>query len=346
LTTVSGPFIVSIESLVRAEMKAAEEPIEVERLTRMNEFGPDDLYICCASFEDRCVSSVLKMGADFRTRFAIIFVMEESLYKKQVDTNLYRLQGELAKRTGEGVFVITCQKQNPLDGVAQLKEIWGRCKPRNPEETFITIDISGFTKIYLLELLYHLVIELNLGIPRLLHTTQTYSPTELTQGVEQITTVPNFYGSPSLQKKTILILLLGFEPDRSLAVWKQFNPDKTVALVTNPPRYDNLEYLRYAEKNNTYLLSRPSIEVRYVPPDNPYGVKSVLDGIYNDTQGSYNMIIGPFGTKPQTVGVFLFYLEYPKAQIVYSFPVGYTKAYLQRKPGPTLLLPLAPPFKD
>jgi hypothetical protein len=75
-------------------MKAAEEPIEVERLTRMNEFGPDDLYICCASFEDRCVSSVLKMGADFRTRFAIIFVMEESLYKKQVDTNLYRLQGD------------------------------------------------------------------------------------------------------------------------------------------------------------------------------------------------------------------------------------------------------------
>jgi hypothetical protein len=343
---VSGPFIVSIESPVRTVMKAAEEPIEVERLARLNEFGPDDLYICCASFEDRCVSSALKMGADFRTRFAIIFVMEESLYKKQVDTNLYRLQGELAKRTGEGIFVITCRKQNPLDGIAQLKEIWDRCKPRNPEETFITIDISGFTKIYLLELLYHLVIELNLGIPRLLHTTQTYSPTELTQGVEQITTVPNFYGSPSLQKKTILTLLLGFEPDRSLAVWKQFNPDKTVALVTNPPRNNNLEYLKYAEKNNTHLLSRPLVEVRYIPPDNPYAVKSVLDSIYNDTQGSYNMIIGPFGTKPQTVGVFLFYLEYPKAQIVYSFPVGYTKSYLQRKPGPTLLLPLAPPLKD
>jgi hypothetical protein len=72
----------------------------------------------------------------------------------------------------------------------------------------------------------------------------------------------------------------------------------------------------------------------------------VLDGIYSDTQGSYNMIIGPFGTKPQTVGVFLFYLEYPKVQVVYSFPVGYTKSYLQRKPGPTILLPLAPPLKD
>ena len=54
------------------------------------------------------------------------------------------------------------------------------------------------------------------------------------------------------------------------------------------------------------------------------------------------MAIGPFGTKPQAVGVFLFYLEYPKTQVVYSFPVKYTRSYLHRKPGPTLLFPLAP----
>jgi hypothetical protein len=323
-------------------MKTIEEPTEIERLTRLNEFGPDDLFICCASFEDRCLSSALKMGADFRTRFAVIFALEESRYKQQVDTNLFRLQSELGKRTSEGIFVISCQRQNPADGITQLKGIWKQCKPRNPEETFITIDISGFTKIYLLELLYYLVIELNLGIPRVLHTTQTYSPTGLTQGVEQITTVPNFFGSPTLQKQTILILLLGFEPERCLAVWKHFNPSKTIALITNPPRYGNLHYLKYAEKNNSYLLSQPSVEVRDVPADNPYAVKSVLEAIYNDTQGSSNMVIGPFGTKPQTVGVFLFYLEYPRAQVVYSFPVNYTKSYLQRKPGPTLLLPLAP----
>jgi hypothetical protein len=67
----------------------------------------------------------------------------------------------------------------------------------------------------------------------------------------------------------------------------------------------------------------------------------VLETIYNGIKGSSNMIIGPFGTKPQTVGVFLFCLEYPKAQVVYSFPSNYTKSYLSRKPGSTLLLPLA-----
>ena len=323
-------------------MKASVEPIEVERLARLNGYGPDDLFICCASFEDRCVSSTLRMGIDYRTRFAIIFVIEDPLYKGQVDTNLYRLQTELGKRTSKGIFVISCQKENPIEGISQLKNIWTQCEPRNSEEPFITIDISGFTKIYLLELLHYLVIKLNLGIPRMLHTTQAYLPTKLTQGVTQITTIHNFFGSLSLEKQTILVLLLGFEPERSVVVWKHFNPSKTIALITNPPRYSNLRYLKYAQENNSYLLSQPSVEVRNVPADNPYAVKNVLEAIYNDTRGSFNMVIGPFGTKPQVVGVFLFCLEHPKVQVVYSYPLKYTKSYLRRKPDPTLLLPLAP----
>lgn len=323
-------------------MKTTEEALELERVTRLNEFGPDDLFFCCASFEDRCLSSISKMGIDYRTNFSVIFVIEEPLYQRQVDTNLYRLQSELGKRTSKGIFVISCQRENPIDGISQLKNIWDRCKPRDFEEPFITIDISGFTKIYLLELLYYLVIELNLGIPRILHTTQKYLPSKLTRGVEQITTLPNFFGSISLEKETILILLLGFEPERALAVWKHFNPKKTIALISNPPRFGNPDYLKYANENNAYLLSQPSTEVRDVPPDNPYAVKQLLETIYNDTRGTFNMVIGPFGTKSQAVGVFLFCLEHPKVQVVYSFPVKYTRSYLQRKPGATLLLPLAP----
>jgi len=326
-------------------MKTVGEPIEVERLIRLNEYGPDDLFVCCASFEDRCVSSTLRMSVDFRTRFAVVFVIEEPPYKKQVDNNLFRLQSELGKRSSEGVYVISCQRENPIDGITQLKNIWGRCKPKDSEEPFITLDISGFTKIYLLEFLQYLVIELNLGIPRIIHTVQTYLPTKLTRGVEQIATVPNFFGSASLEKQTILILLLGFEPERSLAVWKHYNPAKTIVLVTNPPRYGNLDYLKYARDNNSYLLSQPSVEVRDVPADNPYAVKDMLEAIYSETRGSFNMVVGPFGTKPQAVGVFLFCLEHPKAQVVYSFPVNYTKSYVQRKPGPTLLLPMAPVVK-
>jgi hypothetical protein len=285
------------------------------------------------------------MGIDYRTNYAVIFVIEDTLYQKEVETNLYRLQSELSRQTSKGIFVITCQRQNPIDGIMQLKNIWAKCKPRNPEEPFITVDISGFSKIYLLELLYYLVIELNLGIPRILHTTQTYLPSKLTRGVEQITTLPNFFGSVSMEKQTVLVLLLGFEPERAQMVWKHFNPVRTIALITDPPRAGNEDYLKYARENNAFLLSQPGVEIGAMPADNPYGVKRVLESIYNETKGSFNMVIGPFGTKPQTVGVFLFYLEHPRAQVVYSFPTKYTRSYLQRKAGVTLQLPLAPIMK-
>ena len=323
-------------------MKTIEEPTELVHLNRLNEYGPDDLFICSASFEERSISITQKMGADFRTRYAVIFVVEEPHYKKQIDSNLLQLQGSLSKKTGEGIFTISCQRENPIDAITQLKNIWHRCKPRSTDEPYITIDISGFTKIYLLELLHYLVIEASLGIPRVIHTVQTYLPTKLTRGVQQITTVPNFFGSAQLDRQTLLILLLGFEPERSLAVWQHYNPARTIALITNPPRYGNEDYLKYAQDNNSQLLSQPSVELKEVPPDNPYAIKNMLEEINSEAKGSYNMVIGPFGTKSQTVGVFLFCLEYPKTQVVYSFPVNYTRSYLQRKPGPTFVLPLSP----
>jgi hypothetical protein len=325
-----------------AAMKVSAEPTEIQSLTRLNERSADDLFICCASFEERCLSSTATMGIDFLTKFAVIFVVEERLYKKQVEHNMFRLQTELRKKSTEGIFVISCQRSNPLEGTNQMEDVLRQCKLNTSGGPFITVDISGFTKIYLLELLHYLVIEKNLGIPRLLHTTQRYLPTRLTRGIEQITTVPNFYGSPSLEKETVLVLFLGFEPERALAVWKQYNPARTIALITNPPRQGNPAYLKYAQQNNAELLARPSVEVREVPADNPYAVKTILEAIHEETKDSGNMVIGPFGTKPQVVGVFLFYLEHRKVQVIYSFPATYTRSYLQRQPGSTLLLPVAP----
>jgi len=321
-------------------MKATAEPTEIKSLTRLNEHRPDDFFICCASFEERCLSSAAKMGTDFLTKFAVIFVVEEPIYKKQVEHNMFRLQTELRKKATEGIFVISCQRENPMEGISQMEDVLRQCKLKVDGGPFITVDISGFTKIYLLELLHYLAIDKDLGLPRLLHTTQRYLPTKLTQGIQQITTMPNFYGSPSLEKETALVLLLGFEPERALAVWKQLSPARTMALITNPPRYGNLDYLKYARQNNADLLSKPSVEVRDIPADNPYAVKNVLEAIHEETKDAFNMVIGPFGTKPQVVGVFLFCQEHRKAQVVYSFPATYTRSYLRRQPGSTLLLPV------
>ncbi|MCL2140984.1 MAG: hypothetical protein FWH42_04900 [Dehalococcoidia bacterium] len=323
-------------------MKAYGEPVPIDTLTRLNEYGADDLFICCASFEDRCFSGVSRMHSGYRVRYSVVFVIEEPFYTKEVDTNLNKLQGQLSRHTGEGVYIIRCQRDNPAEAISQVKNIWPKIKPKDSDDPSITLDISGFTKIYLLQLLYYIVAEQNLGIPRIIHTTQSYSPTKLTRGVEQITTVSNFFGTISFEKQTLLVLLLGFEPERSLSVWKHFNPARTIALISNPPREGQMDYLEYAQKNNAFLLAQPGVELRDMPPDDPYGVRNILENLYRDVRDNYNVVIGPFGTKPQTIGVFLFCLEHPKVQVVYSYPTSYTRSYLQRHAGVTLLLPMSP----
>ena len=334
-------YIVNVNN--EGQMKTYSEPIEIKQLPRLNEYGPDDLFICCASFEERCTSGAAKLSPGFRARYSIIFVIEETFYSREVNTQLVKLQTELSRHTSEGLYIIRCQRDNPTEAIGQVKNIWQRVRPKDTDEPFITLDISGFTKIYLLQLLHFLVAEQNLGIPRIIHTTQEYAPTRLTRGVEQIITIPNFFGTISLEKQTILLLMLGFEPERCLSVWKQFNPVRTIALISNPPRAGQTDYLAYAESSNASLLSQDSIEQRDIPPDDPFGVRQVLESIYHEVRDNYNVVIGPFGTKPQTVGVFLFCLEHPKVQVVYSFPSSYTHSYSQRQPGATLLLPLTSP---
>ena len=321
-------------------MPLAVEPRELKELPKINGNGPDDFFICSASFEERCLSATRIMGKDFRTKFAIIFMAEDAAHKREIENNFYQLQAELNKRTSEGIFVITCQRDNATEGVNQLKEIWKKCTPKCADKPYITLDISGFSKIYILQLLNYIVNQLKLEIPRLIHTTQTYTPTKLTKGVSQITTVPNYFGHMTLSKKPLPVLFIGFEPERTMAVWQHFNPEKTIALVTNPPRSDNSSYVKYARESNEALLCKPSVEVRDVPADNPQQVYQVLEQIHRDVSSKYTMVIGPFGTKPQTVGVFLFLNQHPEVQVIYSFPADYTNSYLKRRPGVVLQLPV------
>ena len=322
-------------------MDPTTQPVELTSLARMNPRGHDDLFICSVSFEERCLSAARLMGPYFSTKYSVIFDIDDPQYRQQKDDTLQQLQAALQRKTIEGIFAVSCQKENPVEGIQQMADILKQCKLGTGGGPYVTIDISSFTKIYLLELLHFLVEQLGMPMPRLLHTTQQYLASGLTSGIEQITTIPHYFGSPSMDKENLLVLFLGFEQERALAIWKQFNPGKTIALITNPPRSGNPEYLDYARQNNAGLLSRPNVEVRDVPADNPLGVKTVLDQIYEETKDSYNMVIGPFGTKPHVVGVFLFCREHPGVQVIYSYPQTYTKSYLERKPGMTMQLPAA-----
>ena len=109
---------------------SAREAAPISQLSRLNQEVPDDLFICCASFEERSVSISHKLAPTFLARFGIIFIFEDTFHKEQADTNMFRLQSQLGRHATDNIFIIRCRRKNPVEGISQLKDIWGRCQPR------------------------------------------------------------------------------------------------------------------------------------------------------------------------------------------------------------------------
>ena len=97
-------------------MRPQDEPIAVNTVYRLNEYGPDDLLICCASFEERSLSLVQELGAELPGAFSIIYVIEEPRYQAEIDLISSKCKICFQKKRAEGVYVIRCQRMIPWKG--------------------------------------------------------------------------------------------------------------------------------------------------------------------------------------------------------------------------------------
>ena len=82
-------------------MKSTGEPTVITQLKSMNEYGADDLFICCAGFEARCSSAASRLSPSYRTRYSIILQIEDSFFTKEVEANRARLQAARRRDAGD-----------------------------------------------------------------------------------------------------------------------------------------------------------------------------------------------------------------------------------------------------
>lgn len=297
-----------------------------------------EMFICCSSFEKRSSFFLEKFSGKFRTRFSIVFVIEEPEYEEQIEKSFSIIGKKLESTTDRKIFTIFCLRDKPDDGISQLRQILADCKVKTAENPVVTIDISSFTKVYLLEILYHLYFEFGMRDFNIIYTSQTYKCCPLTEGSREIKVLPHFDEPLSLMKGVLLIEFLGFDPERTLYMWEHYYPLRTILIKSYPE--SNLKYLRYVEHLNWYILSRPGVESRALLfPYDIYAAQHFLKNIYDEVCKQsksetmpYNIIIAPFGPKPQAVGLFLFWLNHRETEISYVFPRQYRKTYLKRKP--------------
>lgn len=290
----------------------------IEKILRIKSDRPDDLFITCASFEDRCLGALRKADSNLCDN-VVVFKFDED--NRAREKNLAEIELTLSKWELErGHQEILVKHGMTMDGILQFHNY---CKANKmfsmtSPAPAITIDVTTFTKELLFEILFYLNHILKIEKLRLLYTVpQKYAlPDEgpLSYGIKNIKVIPFFWSNWSATKDDLLLVVLGYEEMRAWSLISRFDANINIIAVTKPgskPEWDT-----HCENFNKRLLVE-NCDSFNIPAMDPYAVITILENniINKGLHEKYNVFIAPLGTKPQILGIFYFLKKYPEARI-------------------------------
>lgn len=293
----------------------------------------DDIFMGCASFEDRTTAVVNRLSPKYKISNSFIFKYSETNRTAIRDQNFESLKNILIRHS-ENVFPIICDHHSPLDGIFKIRDLSSN-RGITLQDRNITIDITTFTKQYLLVLLKFLEQQKPRSI-RLFYTEpEDYAVKwnkPLSYGLIDIVSIPSYGGHFYLEKETLLILMLGYEGDRAYGLWERFTPHKTIILIGRPS-FRNAWEGRVEEFNKKLISNLPKDSIIYIPTLDPFKVSSKLDYLIESHVEAFNISISSLGPKPQVVGCYLSARKYPDVQIAYAIPKLHEEEYFSKRTG-------------
>lgn len=297
------------------------------------------LLITCSSHEARC-HALLERLTNWRPAAAVLFHYDDDNPRRE--ENHSRMESELRALSIEPT-VLTFTEANAVkslrDNMQQLREVLTETGP-----AAIVFDITVLTKRHLLMMLawlddegYWDQLAVVYSEPEDYDVSQ-YIP--LSFGLSSFQQIPGFSACPDLSRPVHLVLFLGYEGDRALAVYEHVQPMRATLIVPHPPYKPAWE--GRTERFNSDLLAvvgeALTMRVESVDPDE---TKSALAAVLGNgrRRGDHAVIICPLGTKPQTLGIYSYVRGCvdPPA-VVYASPLRHNHQFFSHGLGVTWLL--------
>lgn len=161
----------------------------------------------------------------------------------------------------------------------------------------------------------------------------------LSFGLKSLQEIPGFPACSDLSRPVHLMMFLGYEGDRALAVYEHIQPMKTTLVVPHPP-YQSTWEGRTEEFNRDLLTlvgDDATVKVDPLDPDATY--KLLRDFLDVGGRRDVARIVCPLGTKPQTLGIYGYtrQCDDPPA-VVYAGPLRHNHTFFSNGVGPSWLL--------
>lgn len=180
----------------------------------------------------------------------------------------------------------------------------------------IVLDISTMSR----NLIWALLFFIKEKVPSLdiiYHQPHKYANEWLCRDAELPRLLFKHSGIVSIEKQTLLVIVTGFDVERTKQLVYFYNPGKVILLIQKPNRLDD-------NKRNTSELHadecrKIGLKVDVEPIDcydDDWGY-NVIEKVVKDNLSSYNIIISSLGPKLSAVSVYKTYLKHPEIALTY-----------------------------
>jgi hypothetical protein len=208
----------------------------------------------------------------------------------------------------------------------------------------VVVDISVFTKRHLLLILRWLDDEGLWGNVFVVYSEpDEYDVSEhlpLSYGLASVHQIPGLPASPDLSRPVHLVLFLGYEGDRALAVYEQVQPLRTTLIIPDPPYKPSWQGRTEQLNADLLKLAGANLVTKVDGLDPDASVRLLTDALGDSrSRGDYAALVSPLGTKAQTLGVYMYVRQCsaPPA-IVYASPLRHNHEFFSHGIGTTWLL--------
>ena len=298
-----------------------------------------DIFICSASYEERCLSAALNLRAD---QIGVSLICANEDFLEDISQNLQTLLDHFGNRARKVMF----RQDNPVSALDTVQEALVTALTDSPQN--IVLDATTFTHEGLLILLRVLA---TFASP--IHAVSVvYAPANeyavglaprdkwLSKGVREIRSVLGYPGLMSPSRKIHLVVLVGFEVERARLLIDLSEPD----VLSLGHGYDTTDDTSSHLSINADTLNQ--IGVHY-PIFDQFKFSSID---YSATKNElhhhiekypqYSTIIAPMNTKLSTIGAATYALTHPNVQLCYAPAVTYNTRRYSKPNNYILYLPL------
>lgn len=279
-----------------------------------------DLFLCCSSFEDRCFAVAQNINIE-KLGEIIIFYSVDFIDYVGKNKNI------LKKLLGDGANCIDLKHSDPLYSADNMQKAIKKISEKT-EVNSILLDITTFTHEALLMLLrlLHIVFPKAEIICAYTNASEYDSANKkedkwLSKGIGDIRSVLGYSGDILPNRKTHLIVIVGYEYERAINIINAIEPS-SLALgfgrsdnaTTEKDKDANEHYKMLVERMTSSFTNITSFEVKCDSPFETY--KELVKQV--DNEKDKNILIVPLNNKISTIGAAFSAINNDDIQLCYA----------------------------